>query len=187
MDWADYDLFAPGVSAPLRKLPRREARAAYQRLMDSKVHRLDSLAKLLAANGVDLASDDASIQRINDWFRASVEESPERPGELLPKWYSVVNDLQLFLGEVMIERNPQSHWGFVSRRPSDLNYQNAVITGVSTTPGDVGTINIDYLLAQYGRRVVAGEEDPPDEMLRWIKGARDRIDLTEEIAGRERS
>jgi hypothetical protein len=168
VDWTDYELFAPGVHAPLRKIPRPEAMAAYKHLMESKPHRLDSLRGLLATDGVELASDDVSIQRINEWFRANVEEDPQHPGWLLPKWYSVVNDLGLFLGDVMIERNPQLRWEFYRGAPSDLNYQNPVIMGSSDVQGFDGCVNVDQLLAMYGHRLVAGEEDPPDEFLRWI-------------------
>ena len=187
MDWTGYELFAPGVNAPLRKIPRPEATAAYKHLMDSKPHRLDSLRGLLATDGVELASDDASIQRINDWFRASVEEDPEHPGYLLPRWYSVVNDLGLFLGDVAIERNPQLHWDFYRGAPSDFSYQNPVIMGFSSEKKFDIPFNVDQLLAMYGHRLVAGDEDPPDQFLRWIDGSRHRIEEAEQLSKRSSS
>jgi hypothetical protein len=184
VDWTAYELFAPGVHAPLRRIPRAEAIAAYKHLMAGKPHRLESLRGLLATDGVELASDDVSIQRINDWFRARVEEDPEHRGYLLPKWYSVVNDLGLFLGDVMIERNPQLRWEFYRGAPSDIDYQNPVIMGFSSVKKFDIPIGVDGLLAMYGQRLVVGHEDPPDEFLRWINGSRHRIEEADELSER---
>src|SRR5215472_3142029 len=112
MIWDDYEIYNPGVFDPLNTLLPREARRAYNMLMEAKPGRIEMLRKLLRANGVELTSTDAAIQDLNDWFRANVEADPDKPGRLLPGWYSVVNDVALFLGEVMIERSPGLRWEF---------------------------------------------------------------------------
>jgi len=43
MDWGDYEPFKPGVFGPFHLLPRKEARAAFTRLMDARPERLDDL------------------------------------------------------------------------------------------------------------------------------------------------
>lgn len=80
--------------------------------MHAKPARIEMLRQLLTANGVELNSTDAAVQDLNDWFYANVEPDPKNRGRLLPDWYSVVNDIALFLGEVMIERHPNLRWEF---------------------------------------------------------------------------
>lgn len=112
IDWNSYELYHPGVSALPNTLSRADARRAYERLMQAKPARIEMLRQLLTANGVELNSTDAAVQDLNDWFYANVEPDPKNPGRLLPDWYSVVNDIALFLGEVMIERHPNLRWEF---------------------------------------------------------------------------
>jgi hypothetical protein len=74
--------------------------------MEAKPRRIEMLGRLLKANGAELAGTDAGIQDLNDWFLANVEADPRKPGRLLPVWYSAVNDVALFLGDVMTQRCP---------------------------------------------------------------------------------
>ena len=53
--------------------------------------------------------------------RANVEEDPDNAGRLLSDWYSVVNDIALFLGELIIERHPQLHWSSAPRGASETS------------------------------------------------------------------
>jgi hypothetical protein len=68
-DWGDYSPFDPGVSKPLHEVTRREARAAFGRLVAAKDDRVSELRRLLERNGVALTADDAGLQVVNDWFR----------------------------------------------------------------------------------------------------------------------
>jgi hypothetical protein len=67
--------------------------------MAAKANRIEELRKALRANGVESGTTDPDIQGLNDWFYANAEPDPDRPGHLLPDWYSVVIDVGLFLGE----------------------------------------------------------------------------------------
>ncbi len=100
VDWHDYEIFDPGTWGPLGELPRREARAAYQRLMDARGARFEELAKLVAKSGIKLEWTYDSLQAVNDWFRTNVTADPRDRSRLLPEWYSVTNDIGLFLGDV---------------------------------------------------------------------------------------
>ena len=92
VNWGDYSPFDPGVVRPLHEVTRREARAAFRRLMDAKHERVSELRQLLDGNGVVLTSDDAGLQLANDWFRSEVEGVSET-GRLRNLWYAVVNGL----------------------------------------------------------------------------------------------
>ncbi len=154
VNWDGYEIYDPGVYGPLQTLPRAEARRAFDRLMKAKPARIEMLRQLLGANGVELSSTDEGIQSLNDWFRASVEADPEAPGRLLPDWYSVVNDVALFLGDVMIERCPGLRWEFFTWGKKNLSYQRHVIMGFSRMSPKYD-FDVDWAVAGYGHCIIA--------------------------------
>ena len=155
MNWDDYEIYDPGVVNPLNTLPRSEARRAFDRLMNEKTARIEMLRWLLKANGVELSSTDDGIQDLNDWFRGNLAVDPDEPGRLLPHWYSLVNDVALFLGDVMIERCPGLRWEFFIGGKKDAAYQRHVIMGFRQVPNPKYNIDIDRRVATYGHRIVA--------------------------------
>jgi hypothetical protein len=155
VNWNDYEIYDPGVAGPLDQVPRGEARRAFKQLMEAKLARVETLRRLLAANGVQLGTTDDAIQSLNGWFRANVEADPDHPGRLLPDWYSVVNDVGLFLGDVIIERCPGLRWEFYTWGKKDVSYQRHVIMGFTQVPNPKYNIDIDRRVATYGHRIVA--------------------------------
>lgn len=177
IDWDDYELYDPGVSVPLKMLPRAEARKAYERLMQAKPARIEMLRRLLKANGVELGRGDAAIQDLNDWFYSNVEPDPDNRGRLLPDWYSVVSDIALFLGDVMIERHPNLHWEFFTWGKTSIAYQRHVIMGFSTEDPKFHTnIDIDRSVATYGHRIVAQRGSAPSYGTAIVRGAQIDVD-----------
>ena len=132
IEWDGYEPYDPGVADPPNRLSRSEARQVFKRRMGAKSARIEMLGRLLKANGVELGTDDAAIQDLNDWFLASVEANPQQPGRLASDWYSVAHDVALFLGEVMIERHPHLHWEFFTWGKTNVAFQRHVIMGFST-------------------------------------------------------
>ncbi|WP_322778621.1 hypothetical protein [Frankia sp. Cas4] len=170
IDWDGYEIYHPGVFGPLNTLPRREARQAFVRLMEAKPARIVMLGRLLKANGVELGTDDAAIQDLNDWFRAGVQGDPDKPGRLLPDWYSVVNDVGLFLGDVMIERHPNLRWEFFTWGKKNVSYQHHVIMVFGTEDPKFKTNDdIDIAVAVYGHRIIGGEDVDHEEFWRWLR------------------
>jgi hypothetical protein len=160
-------------------LPRAEARQASTRLMEAKLARIDMLRRLLKANGVDLGSSDVAIQDLNDWFLSNVDADPEKPGRLLPEWYSVVNDIALFLGDVMIERHPNLRWEFFTWGKKNVSYQRHVIMGFGTEDPKFKTnIDIDRMVATYGHRIVASRGSVPSYGRVTVRGAEIDVDTT---------
>jgi len=196
VNWDGYEIYDPGVHGPLTTLPRAEARRAFDRLMEAKPARIEMLRQLLRSNGVELSSTDEGVQALNDWFRVNVQPDPRAPGRLLPDWYSVVNDVALFLGDVMIERSPGLRWEFFTWGKKNGSYQRHVIMGFSRVFPKYD-IDVDASVAVYGHRIIAargsvetygtvvvrgveidvdaaaarGRERPleEDEFLRWLR------------------
>lgn len=155
VDWDGYEVYDPGVFGPLSTLPRAEARRAFNKVMEEKSARVEMLRRLLEANGVKLASTDPGIQDLNDWFVTSVEADSNNPGRLLPEWYSVVNDVALFLGDVIIERCPGLRWEFYTGGKKDVSFQRHVLMGFSEVPNPKYNLDLDRAVATYGHRIVA--------------------------------
>lgn len=173
MNWADYEIFDPGVNRPLSELPRREARAAYNLLMEARHERIAQLRNLVAADGVDLNAPDG-VQQLNDWFVASVEPNPSVPGRLDNVWYSVVNDIGLFLGERAIdESGGKLHWEFFTAGKRDVSYQRHVIMGFAV-PNPKFNEDFDMAVGFYGHRVVRGESVEPDFFVKMLRIAADQ-------------
>lgn len=171
MIWGAYDSYDPGVWGPWQDLPRREARAAFNRLMAARTERIEALKSLLALNGIDLRGTDAGLQDLNDWFRQEVRPDPDLPGRMALDWYPVVNDVGLFLGDVMVERCPPVSWQFWTRGKTHVSYQRAVVAGFPTAWYSIDPL---HLVATYGHRIVGGQQVEDDAFRQWTRAAESR-------------
>jgi hypothetical protein len=184
IDWAGYERYDAGVAGPPNSLPRVEARKAFKRQMDTKPTRLEMLRRLLEANGLELGTSDDAVQDLNNWFFAHVEADPEQPGRLLPDWYSIVHDVALFLGEVMIERHPNLHWEFFTWGKTNVAFQRHVIMGLSTEDPKFHTnIDIEGMVAAYAHRIIEKRGSVPIHGTVEIRGTPIDVDA---IAARHR-
>jgi len=185
MDWDSYEPYQPSTYGPLHEQTRAAATTEYKRLMSYKEARKAALVKLLHTNGIELDKSDEAIQRLDDWFKTSVEgelyetdpvtvrgvelDIGPQP-KLKPIWYSVVNDIGLFLGDVILERAPNLRWEFFTYGRRNLAYQRHVIMGFPT-PNPKYNVDVDRYVATYGHRVVAGESNRDDLFLYLIENA----------------
>lgn len=85
----------------------------------------------------------------------------------------MVNDVALFLGDLMITRCPQLRWEFFTWGKKDVSYQRHVIMGFSSKNPKVN-LDIDAAVAVYGHRIIAGEEVEEDEFWRWLRNVEGR-------------
>jgi hypothetical protein len=185
IDWDGYEPYDPGAIEPPRDLPRAEARQVFIKYMATKSARIEMLGGLLKANGVELGTDDAAIQELNDWFFASVEADPQQPGRLAPDWYSVARDAALLLGEVMIERHPNLHWEFFTWGKTNVAFQRHVIMGFSTEDPKFHTnIDIDRMVAGYAHRIIEAGGSIPTHGTVEVRGVAIDVDA---IAASHRS
>lgn len=174
MNWDSYEAFDPGVARPLAELSRRDARTAFDRLMEARYERIDQLRKLAAANGVDLDAHDG-VQQLNNWFVRSVEPDSSAPGRLDNVWYSVVNDIGLFLGERAIaESGGRLYWEFFTASKKDISYQRHVVVGFDV-PNPKLNVDFDLVVGMYGHRVVRGENVEPDFFASLLRSAADKV------------
>jgi len=174
VEWEGYEPFDPGVRGPLREQSRRDAWAAYDRLMAARSTRREQLGNLLTRNSVALDDTDAGIGRVNDWFRANVEPDIVDPRRLGPLWYAVVNDVALFLGDVLVTRNVHLAWEFYTRGRADVSYQCHVVSGFRRVANPKYHVDVDGLVASYAHRVVAGADVRDDQFVAWLDAAAEK-------------
>ena len=168
IDWNDYEPYDPGVSRPLHEVSKSDARAAFERLMRAKGGRIDALSELLRANGLELECNNAAIQALNTWLTAHVEGDPASPGRLKPMWYSVVNDIALFLGECIIARNRNLRWVLFESGRKDAAFQRHVIMGFAKVPNPKYNLDIDMVIASYAQAFVSGHQVEHDLFVRIL-------------------
>ena len=114
---------------------------------------------------------------LNDWFVARVEADPQQPGRLTPIWYSVVHDVALFLGEVMIERHPHLYWEFFTWGRKHVAFQRHVIMGFSTEDPKFHTnIDIDRWVAQYAHGIIEARGSIPTYDIVDVRGVKIDVD-----------
>lgn len=175
VDWNGYEPYVPPVVGPRRELSRRQAEDAYEHLMAAKRERIEMLQMLLRDNGIELKDDDTQIELLSEWFRANVERSGNDPDRLRNIWYAVVNDVALFLGDVIIHRFPGVQWQLFVSGKRDVAYQRHVLVGFTSAPNPKYYVDIDRLVATYGYRASGGEHVPSDYFLSLIRAAGSRI------------
>ncbi|HVS14367.1 MAG TPA: hypothetical protein VMV46_10600 [Thermoanaerobaculia bacterium] len=161
MNWNDYEVFDPGVDRPLNELPRAVATMAYLELMAVKNHRVDQLRRLAAANGIDIDAE-SGLRDLNRWFDKSVSPSASNPQRLESRWYSVVNDIALLLGDQIVERSGQTlRWQLCKGERKNVSYQRPVIVGFEVKNANYN-LDLDLLVGMYGHRLLQGQPANPD-------------------------
>jgi len=162
VDWNGYEPYVPGTAEPPHALQRAEARRMYKECMESKPMRLQMLGRLLKSNGVEQTTDDPAVQNLNNWFIANVEADSDMPGRLIPIWYSVCHDVALFLGDLMIERQPNLRWEFYTWGKTNVAFQRHVIMGFSTEDPKLHTnLDIDRMVVAYAHQIIEAQGSFP--------------------------
>lgn len=182
-DFTGYELIHPIFDDSARDLSRTEARAVFRRFLETRESRIAALRQLLGNCGISLASDDVSIQALNDWFVDNIQPDPQRPGLLRPEWYSITYDMGLFLGEVMIARHPNLHWELFTWGKTDVAFHRAVIMGMSTEDVKLRTyIDILDMTEGYAHFIVEVHGSVPTYGVVEVRGAKIDVDVSAERA-----
>lgn len=112
---------------------------------------------------------------MNAWFDRSVEPDPQDPTRLANRWYAVVNDGAIVLGDVLVERNPGLRWELFTGGQKDVAHQKHVIVGFSKALNPRYHVDVDRLVAGHATRVVT--KDLPtrrNEFTTLLTAARER-------------
>ncbi|WP_370934522.1 hypothetical protein [Amycolatopsis sp. cg13] len=130
--------------------------------MEAAPERVEQLRKLLLCNGIELGDDDVAVQELNDWFRAGVESNPDNPERLRNLWYAVVNDVAMFLGGLVVSRNPNLHWALFTGGKRDVAFHKHVVMGFSKVANPKYNLDIDRIVATYAYQIIEGQDVDPE-------------------------
>jgi hypothetical protein len=163
-DFTAYEIPYSGIEATGR--PQTWSRADAKKDFDYFVATLDeriaALNRLTTRNeGPELDFSDESVLALNEWFVDRCEPHPDQerwPGGLTPEWYSVVNDIKVYLGQILIGRKPHLTWVLSTvGGKRDRDYQMPVISGFQHLPSKKYAVEYGRLVAILGSRVVENE------------------------------
>ena len=114
-----YEPVFPGFPATLTD---EQADANFERFMSTRAQRIDQLRGFLGRFHVTLETSDAGLRKLDRWIARygaflTVRETGGTSFDIfLPAWrderlgQNVIFDLATFIGEVVIERNPDVPW-----------------------------------------------------------------------------
>ncbi len=167
MDWTDYEVFDPGVDRPLAQVGRKEARAHFDKLMAEKEGRKEQLAALVARDNITLGGDDDSVSALDHWYRDHVEPRPGQPELMVEEWYSVANDMAVFLGDLAITATPWLHWELYVWGKKNVSYHRPVLMGFRVANKRYN-IDVDATLLVIGHRQIKGMELDDEELVPFL-------------------
>lgn len=147
-----YEIFDPKVDGPLHLKTRKEAQKHFELYVSSIDDRLGQLMKLI--DKVELDYSDGSVKLLEDWFVANCKIDIKSAENLDLLTYSICNDVSLYLGDLLIKKNPKIHWGLNTLKPTDVSYHRPVLIGFNKKIKDY-YIDLDLILCQYAFRVVS--------------------------------
>jgi len=171
VDWNGYEVFDPGAWGPLQELSADDAIAAYGRLMSAKPKRIALLRSLLQRNGIQLGSSASDVLDLEEWFWREIEADEDISSRLRPVWYSVLNDIALALGDLMICQSPGLNWAFFDKVKSDASYQRHVIMGFTRVSNPDFYVDVDAAIAADAHRTLSGKQVPEDSFNRLLQYA----------------
>ncbi len=155
VDWGDYEVYVPPLWGLPSEMTRADARVAYNDKMAHRLERIEMLKTLARLNGLSMEEDPESVDQFGKWLVDEVQEDPEEPERLLPIWYSVVFDTGLYVGDLIIDRNPNLGWTLHKRGKKNVNHQKHVIMGYPTDSRY--SVDPDGYVAGLAHRAISGK------------------------------
>ncbi len=176
MEFDGYEVYDPGVEGPWRDLARAAARAAFARLMAAKAARLEQLADVLRRSGIRLPPPsevtDQELGKLESWLVEGIGNDPDSgDGELATVWYSIISDLALYIGDVMISRAENLSWVLHTAAKKSNSYQESVISGFQAAPNPKFFLNPGFLLVGLARKVAREEPVEEGNVANWVQEA----------------
>ncbi len=153
VDWTGYRPFDPGVYEPLKRVPREQAQAHFERLMAARSERRQALAALVLRAGVALGPTDVDLAALCAWFIDEVEHLPSEPDSPTPIWQAVIVDIALHLGEILIERQPHLRWQLYTHLAKAHGYQRPTIVGFRGVTDPFYYVDPGHLVAAFAALV----------------------------------
>lgn len=169
-----YEVYDPGVAGLWRDLPRGEAARAVRRLLDERARRIQQLRWLVSRSGIELPEPrdamDGHLQALSRWFFQNLERDRSAPTRLASAWYSIVSDIGLYVGEVILARGEDLEWRmFTGDRRSD-SYQELVIMNFPVANKRY-YVNPGFVVADWASAHLSGSFVPDEPIVEMVRHA----------------
>jgi hypothetical protein len=175
VDWTGYQLFDAGIDRALREVSREDAERHFALVMRERPARLRGLRELLARNGVA----EVGVQGLNDWLVAALRAEKARGvdplrGPEAGAWYSLIVDLALELGEVIMAAAPHVGWQLFTKLEKATGYQRPVLSGFRGVSDPSYYVDVAHLVSTYVGLVCRGQQVKPDYLATLVRIAIDQ-------------
>jgi hypothetical protein len=179
MNWGNYRPSGWVALQTASQLSRRDARRWFDNLMAESTARLAELERLTAQSGSVIDMTDAGIQELNEWFVCNVEPDPKSPGNMKPIWYSVCQDIMLYIGQTIVLRDAKLQWELCVAGRRNVAYQQPVIVGFEHRP----YLEVGRRVWTYGNRIVENKGSKPTYGIMRVRGKDIDIDAVRSSIG----
>ncbi|WP_428540168.1 hypothetical protein [Profundibacter sp.] len=151
---SEYEVFRPKLNKPCHLAERKEARAAYNWFIESIPERIKGLKDFVNECGYPVLEGRDFLPVLNDFGVCSEIVGHEKLG---PLELSLAIDINMYIGDLLVQKFDNLHWVFHTFGKSDVNYQCPVIMGFSKIRNKKYSIEFFRIIAGYGIRILEGE------------------------------
>lgn len=158
---SEYGVFQPKLSKPCYLAERKEAKAAYDWYIGSISERIEILKAFMIKCGYPVLEGRNFLPVLNDFFFGVCAEikGQEKPG---PLEFSLASDINMYIGNMLVEKHDNLSWAFHTFGKSDVNYQSPVIMGFSKVKDKKYSREFFRPIGGYAIRIVQGKPKEED-------------------------
>ncbi|MEP4197001.1 MAG: hypothetical protein ABJL99_15355 [Aliishimia sp.] len=162
---SEYDVFQPKLAKPCHLAERKEAKVAYEWYVDSVSERIEILKDFVAKCDYPILEGRDLLPVLNDFFFGVCAEikGQEKPG---PLEFSLASDINMYIGNLLMQKFDNLHWAFHTFGKSDINYQSPVIMGFSKVKNKKYSREFFGPIGGYAIRIVQGKPKEDDLFLK---------------------
>lgn len=165
---SNYEPYDNGlrIGKPMHLAEPKDARLAYDHFISAIPERIEILKHFVQVSGYPLAEGRDFLLILNDFYFGVCSEimGEEVPGALE---ISLAIDINMLIGEELVQRFDNLHWGFVDKGKKFVDYQLPVITGFTNVRDKAYRREFFGPLCGYATRIIKGKPKEDGLFLKW--------------------
>jgi hypothetical protein len=126
----DYAVFQPKLDKPYNLAERKEAKVAYDWFIESIPERIEILQCFVRKCGYPVLEGRDFLPVLNDFYFSVCSEIAGQE-KLGPLELSLANDINMYVGDLLVQEFDNLNWAFHTFGKSDVSYQRPVLMGFS--------------------------------------------------------
>ena len=158
---SEYEVFRPKLDKPCYLAARKEARAAYNWFIESIPERIKGLKDFVKECGYPVLEGRDFLPVLNDFYFGVCSEIAGHE-KLGPMELSLAMDINMYIGDLLVQKFDNLHWAFHTFGKSNIDYQSPVIMGFSKVKYKKYSREFFGVIAGYGIRILEGRPKEDD-------------------------